>query len=137
MKRLAFPALGLALACGTTATSDPGPLGAFYKPSGVAVEAGNLLVASSNFDLQYGLDDGGTVISVNPGVSPAHLVSGVRIASYSGEMAVARAKSGAGADDCGASGLLAESVAVVAARSTQTLFPVAIGANGTLRCDGC
>lgn len=134
LRRLAFLTLGTAFACGTSSTPDPGPLDAFYKPSGLAVHGGKLLVASSNFDLRYALEDGGTIVSVDPRASAnpadAKLVSGVRIASYTGELAVADAA------DCGAAGLT-ESVAVVASRSTTELFPVAIGTDGALRCDGC
>lgn len=134
LRRLALLSLALAVACGTSSAPDPGPLDSFYEPSGLAVHGRNLLVASSNLDLRYSLEEGGTLISVNPRASAdpggAKLVSSVHVGSYTGELAVADAA------ECGGAGL-AESVAVVASRATTALYPVAIGSGGTLRCDGC
>ncbi len=130
MTRSAFVVLGLGLlaACGELPGAEPAPLDRFYRPSGLAVHDGQLLVASSNFDLRYDLDRGGTIIAVDPAVDPAPLLGGAWVASFTGEIAVA---------DRNLCGLGAESVAVVASRSTKALFPVRLADGGAASCDGC
>src|SRR5690242_19522005 len=109
MRKLALLALLTAGACGQTPPSTPPPLDRFYFPTGLALaKLGNgdtaLLVASSNFDLQYDTALGGTVIAVdvdatlaqggaNPSgplrpVIPAGAEGAKKIGSFSGELAL-------------------------------------------------
>jgi hypothetical protein len=124
----------LALAC----DSDPGraepvPLDAFSAPIGFAMAGGDLLVVSSNADLAYGYEDGGSVVPVAlsaDGSSPAAIRAGagVRIPSLGGQIAVADAAA------CG----LAETFALVPSRSTETLYRITVGPDGSLACGpGC
>lgn len=130
-------ALGLA-ACSPEEQSDPLPsYGAFYFPTGLAttgVSGGTaLLVASSNFDLRYSAEEGGTLLSVlpdplTPALSP--LRDGERIASYSGAVAVA--------DGTNCPGIGAGASALVASRYDDVLYTFGIGSDGSLSCGaGC
>ena len=56
-------ALAAALsACGPPPSAESAPLDRFSSPIALALSGGDLLVVSSNFDLAYDLDDGGSVI---------------------------------------------------------------------------
>lgn len=124
MKRLALVAL-LAAGCGEITQLEPGPLGEFTFPTGVAVAEGRLIVASSNFDLRYDHETGGSLISVDP---DAIAVAGaINIRSFAGDVAVADRVA------CG----IPETLALVPVRGSNFLYPVTIGADGSPSCDGC
>ena len=93
---------------------------------------GDLLVVSSNFDLAFGYDDGGSVVPVTLATgADADAIrggAGVRIASLGGEIAVADAAA------CG----LPETLALVPVRSNETLLRITVRPDGTLSCgEGC
>jgi hypothetical protein len=129
-------AAALAAACTPSPTPDPGPLDRFAFPISGAVVGDTMYVVSSNFDLTYGYDDGGTVIPValppasQPAARPTGTLraGGVRIPSLGGDVVVADAKT------CG----LPNSIAVVPVRATNAVMLVDILADGTLSCgDRC
>jgi hypothetical protein len=123
--------LALAAACGGTA-QDPGPLNRFFFPTAVEVRDHKLLVVSSNFDLTYDRDDGGTVLSVDPAASTAAGVpqyslvrnGAARISSFGGQLAFA-------GPECG----FADTRALVASRVANTLYRIKMDASGVLTCD--
>ncbi len=124
---LAAAAAALA-ACGTPPSADPAPLDRFSAPIALGMSGSDLLVVSSNFELAYGLDDGGSVIPVDVQASPSTFGKGVRIASFAGELSVADAAA------CG----LPESLALVPAREGNALYRIGVGAGGELSCGaGC
>jgi hypothetical protein len=143
LRALAPAALLLALVgCveGETAGQLP-PLDRFYFPMGVAttrLDGGKtaLLVASTNYDLRYSGEEGGTLLSVDPFASPVGgalaVFDGERIPSYSGPLAVAD-----GTRCAGTSSETAPSV-LVASRLDDRIYRFAIDpASGALTCDGC
>ncbi len=117
-------AAGTLAACGNPPSAEPAPLDRFNAPIALGLSGGDLIVVSSNFELAYGLDDGGSVIPVDVQASPASLGQGVRIASFAGELAVADAAA------CG----LPETLALVPAREGNSLYRVGVGAGGALTC---
>jgi hypothetical protein len=130
VKRLLFSVLALAAACGETAKVPPAPLDRFYRPTGMAMHGERLLVASSNSDLRYDFDEGGSVLAVAPNAagSAAARLSGVRIPSFAGDLAVADAAA------CG----LDTTLALVPVRGNDAVFALDLGADGTLSCgSGC
>lgn len=155
LRKLAPLALVAAVACSDAVPSSSPPRDRFYFPSGIALtrlsngDAG-LVVASSNFDLQFDASNGGTVIVVDvddtlakadPAAGPAQhiapptVVGSARIGSFGGEVAIV--------DDATCpgwtSGLARPVTALVASRSLNQLFavPLAPGsAPGGLTCDG-
>lgn len=128
MKRLLLSVLALAAACGETAKVPPAPLDRFYRPTGLAMHGDRLLVASSNSDLRYDFDEGGSVLAVAPNAagSNAARLSGVRIPSFAGDLAVADAVA------CG----LDTTLALVPVRGNDAVFALDLGADGTLSCGG-
>lgn len=139
LRALAPAALLLALVgCveGETSGQLP-PLDRFYFPMGVATTrlgggATALLVASTNYDLRYSGEDGGTLLSVKPLDSPIGgalaTYDAERMPSYSGPLAVADATSCSGA----APGVL------VASRLDDRLYRFALDStSGALSCAGC
>lgn len=125
---VAVAAVALA-ACGDPPSAEPAPLDRFSFPIALALSGSDLLVVSSNFDLSYGIDDGGSVIPVDVGAAPPALRGGgVRIASFAGEVAIADAAA------CG----LPETLALVPAREGNSLYRVGVGPAGALSCgEGC
>jgi len=114
-------------ACGPPPSEESAPLDRFSAPIALGLSGGDLLVVSSNFDLSYDLNDGGSVIAVDVGASPPALrEGGVRIPSYAGELAIADATA------CG----LSETLALVPVREGNSLWLVRVGPGGTLSCDG-
>jgi hypothetical protein len=130
VKRLLFSVLALAAACGETSKVPPAPLDRFYRPTGMAMHGERLLVASSNSDLRYDFDEGGSVLAVAPNAagSAAARLSGVRIPSFAGDLAVADAAA------CG----LGTTLALVPVRGNDAVFALDVGADGGLTCAaGC
>ncbi len=125
---LAAAAVALA-ACGDPPSAEPAPLDRFSSPIALALAGSDLLVVSSNFDLSFGIDDGGSVIPVDVGAAPPALrAGGVRIASFAGEIAIADAAA------CG----LVETLALVPAREGNSLYRIGVGPTGALSCgEGC
>lgn len=116
-------------ACGPPPSAESAPLDRFSSPIALALSGGDLLVVSSNFELTYDLDDGGSVIPVDLGASPPALRGGgVRIPSYAGELAIADATA------CG----LPETLALVPVREGNSLWRLGVGPGGALSCgDRC
>ncbi|MFT3915705.1 MAG: hypothetical protein QM704_16795 [Anaeromyxobacteraceae bacterium] len=121
-----------ATAC-TPVERPPGPLDRFTFPTGLALANDRLLVVSSNYDLTYEDDKGGSVLAVDPSASerqdgtvggPPRVTSAVRIPSFGGEVRVA------GASACG----LARDEALVPNRLTGELLRLGFGADGALSC---
>jgi hypothetical protein len=127
--------LALLAACSEVSETDPGPTSSFYRPMGIGVHGGNLLVASSNFDLRYDDETGGSVIAVDPSVDPAAWRGGLNIKSFAAEMAIADPADPRGArHQCD----IADPLALVPVRGGDTLYRIKIGAGGALSCgDGC
>lgn len=121
-------ALAVALAaCGEPPAADPAPLDRFTFPIALGFVGQEMLVVSANYDLAYGLDNGGSVIAVDVGATPAALrQGGVRIASFAGELALADATA------CG----LPETLALVPAREGNSLYRIVVGPGGALSCSG-
>jgi len=125
--RLAVFAVLAAAAC-TPVERPPAPLDRFTFPTGLTLADGHLLVVSSNFDLTYEDDKGGTVMSIDTDASIAGsmaVTSAVRIPSFGGEIAVARKAA------CPA---LASDQALVPNRLSGELFRLGLGADGGLSC---
>jgi hypothetical protein len=131
-------ALALVLAaCSETNSEVLPPLDRFYFPIGLAttrVDGGAstaLLVASSNFDLRYSAQGGGTLLSVDPATSVASSgavapLSAERIGSYAGPVAVA--------DEATCPGIGTGAAAFVASRYDDRIYQFGIGAGGELTC---
>lgn len=134
MRRFASVALVLVAACGEALNVEPGPTRAFYRPTGIDVYGGSLVVASSNFDLRYDGATGGSVIAVDP-LSPAAgypalapWLGGVNIESFAGELAVADPARCA----------IPSALALVPARGADVLYRIPLAADGAPSCgDGC
>ncbi len=118
----------LLAACGGEPRSAPAPLDRFTYPTGLAFRDGKLLVVSSNFDLTYAREDGGSLLQVDLGATPPAIEpGGVRLPAFGGEVAVAEPAA------CG----VAEPLALVPSRTADTLYRVSL-AGGALACgDGC
>jgi hypothetical protein len=131
-------ALGL-VGCRPEEQTDPlPPLDqlSFYFPIGLATTqvAGQttLLVASSNFDLRYSADEGGTLLSIDHQgpLGSDRLRGAARIASYAGAVAVA--------DEVTCPGIGAGASALVASRFDDSLYRFGILPDGSLSCGpGC
>jgi hypothetical protein len=127
---LAASALALASAC-TPVALPAAPLDRFHYPTGLALAGGHLLVVSSNFDLSYEDDVGGSVLSVDPQAwldgSPG-FAGGLNIPSFGGPMLVADATA------C----QLDQTEALVASRLSGELYRIRVASDGGLSCgDGC
>lgn len=132
MRRLLWLALVAGTACNEISRAVPGPTDSFYKPAGIGVYAGRLVVASSNDDLLYDSATGGSVIAVDPADAsdPARppLVGGFNIESFAGQLAIADPAV------CPIGGALA----LVPVRGADVLYRVALAANGAPSCGaGC
>ena len=129
---LAVSALALAAAC-TPVERPSAPLDAFAFPTGIGLSDGHLLVVSSNADLTYEDDKGGSLLSLDPDASLANeapaFTGGIRIPSFGGTLVVA---------DPVACGLPSGPEALFASRLSGDLYRVPVGANGSLTCgQGC
>lgn len=146
MRALALIAAA-ALACGgNTRSRDPGPLDRFSFPTGLAVlpvaPAGNhrLVVVSSNADLTYASETGGSVIAVDPVAQPAPVVTGaVNIRSFGGEVALA-APAACPALPARPGTTEVPGAAVVPIRGEDLVYRLDVGAQGAISCgdpSGC
>jgi hypothetical protein len=135
---LAAAAALAVVGCNAGSTGAPAPLDRFVYPVGVDFHDGRLLVVSSNFDLAFAGSDGGSVLSVDPSVAPASdFGTGVRIASFGGEIAVVRRPEQAGTGptttDCGLPAD-APAFALVASRLDDVVYRLDLGPSGALAC---
>ncbi|HEY6098612.1 MAG TPA: hypothetical protein VIW03_04240 [Anaeromyxobacter sp.] len=133
MRRFVWVALAAGAACSEVSNVEPGPTDVFYRPTGIGVHAGKLVVASSNADLRYDSSTGGSVTSVDPAVirpDPdfAAFAGGLDIESFAGQMAIADPAICPGIGDA---------LALVPVRGANLLYRVRIGPGGGLACDGC
>jgi hypothetical protein len=126
---LAIAAAAALSACGEPPSAESAPLDRFSSPIALGLSGGELLVVSTNFELSYGLSDGGSVIPVDVVASPPAMGGGgVRIPSYGGELAIADAAA------CG----LTDRLAVVTVREGNSLYRIAVAPDGALSCgEGC
>jgi hypothetical protein len=127
-------AAALAAACGETPKDESGPLDRLYRPTGLAVHEGRLLVVSSNGDLLYDDDTGGTLIALDlstPSTEPAGIDGALAVRSFGGDLAVADAVS------CPTTPLAADPRAIFATRGSNALYAASIGPDGSLSCAGC
>ncbi len=127
MRRLFWALLALPVACSDVSTVEPGPTTSFYRPLGIGVHEGNLVVASSNSDLRYSDESGGSVISVDPLADPVTWLGGLNVRSFAGELAIADPAR------CG----IPAALALVPVRGSDVLYRIGIDAAGALSCDGC
>lgn len=135
MRRFAWIALCVALGCGEVSRLDPGPTQSFYRPMGIGVYGGRVVVASSNFDLRYDDDTGGSVITVDPAQDPVRWIGGINIRSFAGEMAIADPADPRGpAYACPG---IAAPVAIVPVRGSAVVYRIALAAGGAPSCEGC
>ncbi len=136
--RTLLASLALAVAasgCSNPAAQPgPGPLDSLYFPVGIATVGDRLLVASSNFDLAYGYDDGGAVVPVDlaPPADPVpgalRPQGGVHIPSLAGEIGVADAAA------CG----LVSTLALVPVRAADAVMRITVAPDKSLSCGaGC
>ncbi|HSN90983.1 MAG TPA: hypothetical protein VLS93_07120 [Anaeromyxobacteraceae bacterium] len=135
VRRLLLPVVLLAAAaCGTEEYSNPPPVDRFVYPTGLALHrlpsgTNALLVVSSNVDLLYEPDAGGTVISLDPTADPPRWLGAVTIPSFGGPIVVADEES------CPGVGVPR---AFVASRYAASLLMPEIGTGGELTCGtGC
>lgn len=135
-------AAAAALACTSELpSSEPGPRDAFFYPVGAAVlpvrggggepVGERLLVASSNADLAYAEDTGGSVIGVDPLADPAVLAGGLNVRSFAGALGLADPAA------CPALPPGAEPIAIVGTRGSDVVYRLAVSAEGVPSCDGC
>ncbi len=124
-----------AAACTESQYTRPPPTDAFTWPLGVAVHrlpggGTTLLVGSTNTDLLYDAQTGGTVMAIDP---DAWLQQGVvNVPSFGGPIAVA--------DDDTCPGLSAAGIpprAILGSRYADEVAILDIGTAGQLTCDGC
>jgi hypothetical protein len=140
VRRLFWVALLAGAACSEVSKVDPGSTDTFYRPTGIGVYAGNLVVASSNSDLLFDSGTGGSVITVDPALATADptragLVGGILIQSFAAQMAIADPQDPRGDDfKCPIPGPLA----LVPVRGSNLLYEISLGAGGAPSCgDGC
>lgn len=124
-------ALALSLAACAPVERPPGPLDRFTFPTGLAIEGGHLVVVSSNFDLNYEDDKGGSVLTVDPDAWHADdkvFLGALRMPSFGGAVAIATPAA------CG----IPSTQALVANRLSGVLYRLALGSDGSLACgEGC
>ena len=137
--------------CGEGARAIPGPLDRFTFPTGLTLAplAGGkraLVVVSSNFDLRYSPDGGGTVIAVDPDASNGDqlaVLGAVQIGSFGGETTVLSGTPLPVAADspvvpATCPGWTGGNQVLVPSRDQNALYRVDIDGAGALTCgDGC
>jgi hypothetical protein len=149
---VALLAAALCSACGEGARTIPGPLDRFTYPTGITLAplqggAGRaLVVVSSNFDLRYSPDQGGSVIAVNPDLSTGDTLSilgAARIGSFGGEVAVVTPTATPGVEGGAAAPATCANFAgaqqvLVPSRGQNALYRVGLDSAGGLSCGpGC
>ncbi len=154
-------ALAAAAACSDSFPPNPGPLDRFYFPVGLAVRrlpvsAGfpdgrtALLVVSTNFDLRYDFDVGGSILAVDPDLSgdarsvaeggqgdpTLAVLGGLNIGSFGGEVDYldGTCEPLASADPRVRAG---GAKVVTTSRGKQLVYAIDMDAQGGLTCDGC
>lgn len=133
MRRLAFVALVAAAGCSEVSQLDAGPGDRFYFPTGMAVTAsGKLLVASSNFDLRYDEETGGSVIAVDPALDPAPLLGTLNVHSLGGQLALAEPAACDALRDPAAG-----AVALLPVRGSNVLYQLRVAPTGAVSCTDC
>ncbi len=122
-------AIAITIGCGSEPSRDPAPLDRFTFPVGLALHGEDLLVVSSNFDLAFASDDGGSLLRVTlGGATPVIQPDGVRIGSFGGEVAVV--------DPASCPAIVQGAKALVTSRFADRLYQV--GLDGNLSCGaGC
>jgi hypothetical protein len=145
LRRLAWLPLALATACGEQPLVGPAPLNSIHMPTGLAVVDHQLLAASSNADLLYADETGGSLLTLDAALLDTVTVKGaINTWSFAGELEIARnvaqvrdvTQTGAfEADHCGA--VLDAPIAVFATRGSNTLNRVSVGPAGELACVEC
>lgn len=137
--------------CGEGARAIPGPLDRFTYPTGLTLAPlangkRALVVVSSNFDLRYSPDGGGTVIAVDPDLSEndhLEVLGGVQIGSFGGEATVLSAMqlaapAGSRVDPATCQGWTGGNQVLVPSRDQNALYRVDIDGAGALTCGaGC
>lgn len=110
---------------------DAAPLDRLTFPTGLAFHEGRLVAVSSNFDLTYDADDGGSVMTIAADASlgaAAQVDGAVRIPSYGGQVAVAAPA------PCG----LPAAQVVSVSRKSRNAYVLALDGAGALSCGaGC
>jgi len=149
-------ALLAAAGCQDSYPPPRAPLDSFYYPSGIALHplaSGHsaLVVVSTDFDLQYAPDNGGTVIAVDPddpatidSLNPVNggqldVLSALNIGSFGGEIAIAEASCTTSWPTCtaqcpplnlqGGNGLV-----VTTSRNDIVVYLMTIDGQGNLTC---
>jgi hypothetical protein len=127
-------------ACSEVSKVEPGSTDTFYRPTGIGVYAGKLVVASSNADLLFDGATGGSVITVDPAVArpdPTRvgLVGGLLMQSFAAEMSIADPNDPRGDEfKCP----IPAPWAIVPVRGVDLLYRITLGPGGEPSCgDGC
>jgi hypothetical protein len=129
-------ALVAAAGCSEDTKLEAGPGDRFYYPTGMAVTAnGKLVVASSNFDLRYDDETGGSVIAVDPALEPAPLLGTINVRSFGGQLAIA--DPGLAVNACEVSDPTAGAIALLPVRGSNVLYRLRVAADGALSCSDC
>jgi len=159
-KRVAVLACLAAAGCLDTYPVPQTPTNLFYLPSGIAVHpllhaagtvhpASVLLVVSTNFDLRYDPQSGGTVLSVDPDAAPDQLSENpefvpignpLRIGSFGGEISLVEPGCPAGWPACRSgcptmtfpSGV--DAFAITSSRYDDVVYAIEVDPSGDLTC---
>ncbi|HET7755610.1 MAG TPA: hypothetical protein VFK85_17020 [Anaeromyxobacteraceae bacterium] len=139
--------LGLALAlgaCGEGPSTQPAPLDRFTYPTGLALHTlGDgtraLIVVSSNSDLRYDVESGGSVMVVDPEVSSGDALavrSAFPISSFGGAPAIlsSRDESATAAVDPTCAQWPGSDEILVASRGANALYRLSLADDGTISC---
>lgn len=135
MRRLVWVALAASAACSDVSKLPAGPVDGFYRPTGLGVYGGKLVVASSNADLLYDPATGGSVITVDPAVNPASWIGGLNVQSFAGQLAIADPNDPR--DPALRCPAIPGPLALVPTRGVDQLYLVGLAANGAPSCAGC
>jgi hypothetical protein len=127
--------LALAAGCGENVRLDPGPRDRFYFPTSVGVIDHRLVVASSNSDLRYDDDTGGSLLAVDV-VDPMTVAGAINVSSFAGELAIADPADPR--SPCPVADPASGAVAVLPVRGAALVYLARVAAaDGRLSCDGC